>query len=1716
MNKDIRMILNPYLSFKCSILLLFCFVLGVSVAQAQNTTETRWYFGNSPENLVFDRNGRDVYLQTDQATPFGNAGAVTITDQFTGNLLFYTDGTQVFDASHTLTPNGTGLIGDPSINVPVVSAPVTGSLGQYYLFTNPGLNAPAEIQYTIVDATLDGNGADPFPLGDVDPANLNQPTGLTDPSEAMLIIPLGDGETFWLITQDRNTFEIRVTELNDTGIAGTVNYDYTDGSTPGFNASHFAYNQDSSWLAMAPQQANRNIWMMFFNPINGTMAFGGQLVGTGFDDGANEAVYDLEWSNDGSKLYFSRFGGTGDVANLYHVDFADTTINTVFENPINRSYGLKRAIDGRIYHLFQETSGSLFSLGRVNRPDSLIDSIDYQMPVFANDFNAMQFPEFTPAYNFSFDTLNFHYIDSCATNVTKFFPIVEPPPQNLIWTFGDGTVSNAYIPTYTYAAEGGYVVNMTAEVNGIQHTIARMVEIFTNDLMVNLGNDTTICPTEILTLDAGEGEEFQWSTGAQTQTIEVDTAGTYWVEVTNAAGCTGFDDIIVTEYQVQSQTSNQWYFGTQAGIDFTGGATAILDGNNMMAEEGCATISDVNGGLLFYTNGVDVWNKEHALMINGDSIGGHQASAQSAMIMPFNGDQTMFYIFTTESVYGDGEYALRYSIVDMKEDSARGEVIVKNAMLMDNSTERVTASSFSGTDFLLAHEFGNNTFRSYNTGAAGLSGAIYSPSGEIHQFIDELSATGYMKFSPTLSEVAVNIPGTNQVEIFDFRNGELSNPRLIDTGEADLYGMEFSGAGIKLYLTTSGASSKLIQYDLDSLNSENPAADIQATKFDGYTTGPEYGALQMGPDGTIYMAINNAGTIGTITNSNGDNDGAGFNAGGFDLQGRTSQLGLPNFSQNQSTAAQVPSISVTTNCAGQESSFSGTGRDTSIEEYLWIFGDGQSAVGQNATHTYAQPGTYTVQLELSNRCDVDTILTQTIEIFTIPEQPTVPPDTVLCDQPIVLSAWDVDTPDFSYYWSTGDTTRQITVGDPNIIDVAIIDNTTGCSSDTLTVFIAESRPTIDLGTDLVLCQNDPTITLDSQIPGNVYAWSIDGVLAGSNRTFDVITSTAGTFEYTVAVTNSFSCIGRDTLQVTIQPEPDIGIVALPTSGCGLTDGDLIITFNDAGSYSYQISGPVNVGATSFDGPGTDSQVDIFPGGNYTVTTTNIVTGCVSTNVVQVEDPGTLGLSASAPSACIGDGAIDINFTSPPTNFEITIDYEDGSSILNTTLASPVANPVVSNLDTGTYFISVRDVNAPNCVETETVTISLLNPLPAFTFDAIQEVCGTQGDILVTDGGGGATYTWTGPGIVSGNPGETITVDQAGTYTVTADGAGFCPSTESIEVVFNNDPVVDVVVGGDPCEGQVILNANVSNGSGTYLFDWTDGSQAQQNTVNTSGTYTVTVTDQLTSCSVTSSPVDVTIQENFEVVLSIEPDCENNGNVFLIATTNYFDPSITYQWQNSNADVLAETDSILTVTLSDRYTVTATNESGTCSVSASVDVAVVPIDLSELILPKRATFCSADAIDPQANLDPGIWNTYEWRLLPDEAIISTDPTISVNTEGIYTVTLFNGFTCTTDTVNVVEDCRPIIHAPNAFSPNGNDTNEEFFVFPNDYVDAFEIFIYSRWGELVFYSNVLDFRWDGIYRGRLLPVGTYAYVVKFSSTLEPELGTLEQYGSVTLIR
>src|SRR5688572_5483696 len=117
------------------------------------------------------------------------------------------------------------------------------------------------------------------------------------------------------------------------------------------------------------------------------------------------------------------------------------------------------------------------------------------------------------------------------------------------------------------------------------------------------------------------------------------------------------------------QEANTWYFGNFLGLDFNSGTAVPLNDGQLSTVEGVATISDANGDLLFYTDGVTVWNKVHGVMPNGTGLNGNPTTTQSAIIVPVIGDATRYYIFTVD--YLNGPLGLRYSVANMTLDGGK-------------------------------------------------------------------------------------------------------------------------------------------------------------------------------------------------------------------------------------------------------------------------------------------------------------------------------------------------------------------------------------------------------------------------------------------------------------------------------------------------------------------------------------------------------------------------------------------------------------------------------------------------------------------------------------------------------------------------------------------------------------------------------------------------------------------------------------------------------------------------------------------------------------------------------------------------------------------------------------------------------------------------------------------------------------------------------------
>ncbi|CAM3498171.1 T9SS type B sorting domain-containing protein [Flavobacterium gelidilacus] len=414
--------------------------------------------------------------------------------------------------------------------------------------------------------------------------------------------------------------------------------------------------------------------------------------------------------------------------------------------------------------------------------------------------------------------------------------------------------------------------------------------------------------------------------------------------------------LLIFNFAYSQGEANIWYFGQNAGLNFnTNPPTALIDGQ-LNTGEGCATISNGAGQLLFYTDGITVWDRNHSIMPNGTGLLGHPSSTQSAIIVPKPGSSTIYYIFTCSTEFlSDG---INYSEVDISLNGGFGDVTAnKNINLMSGSVcEKLTSVKHAnGNDYwVVAHDFGNNNFYSFKVSSLGVdTSPVINSIGAVISLNE--NKIGYLKFSPNGTKLAAanNFSG---IDLFDFNssNGQLSN--YINLNNNINYGVEFSPSGERLYIANR---IKIFQYDLTVTNIAASELLIYQAPSTAYLF---FGALQLGVDGKIYCAVYDEPFISTIHNPDAIGLGCNFQYQDFYLGGKTSYLGLPTFIQSYFNSG----ILAQNNCLGEITNFDLT-NNTTITSVVWDFGDGSAnSTALNPPHTYLTAGSFTVSATITS------------------------------------------------------------------------------------------------------------------------------------------------------------------------------------------------------------------------------------------------------------------------------------------------------------------------------------------------------------------------------------------------------------------------------------------------------------------------------------------------------------------------------------------------------------------------------------------------------------------------------------------------------------------------------------------------------------------------------------------------------------------------------
>ncbi|MFA5574224.1 MAG: gliding motility-associated C-terminal domain-containing protein [Brumimicrobium sp.] len=468
-----------------------------------------------------------------------------------------------------------------------------------------------------------------------------------------------------------------------------------------------------------------------------------------------------------------------------------------------------------------------------------------------------------------------------------------------------------------------------------------------------------------------------------------------------------------------------------------------------------------------------------------------------------------------------------------------------------------------------------------------------------------------------------------------------------------------------------------------------------------------------------------------------------------------------------------------------------------------------------------------------------------------------------------------------------------------------------------------------------------------------------------------------------------------------------------------------------------------------DGVGTDPSVAI---NNLSIVTTGTSTPCTTTEFVTISDPSSVNPSFTLDNFCEGAAVAATNVTPAGGVFSFNPAPSDGATINPTT--GMISGGNGGNTYSVTYTLNGGGTCPVSVIESVQV-YSVPEPVITGTF----QYC-TGGSALLDAGSGYDSYSWS-----TGESTQTISTTTSDPVFVTVTDANGCQGTsdpvnitESTTIVYNS--IIEI------CDGENAVIHGVSQ--------------------STSGIYSETFT--------TGSGCDST--SNVQLVVHPLPNPIINGDLVYchgeFAHLNVVGNYDSYLWSTG------ETTPTIATTTSLPITVTVTDINGCSAISPPVSLDGPPI-----------ASVSATPSEGESPLEVLLTNnsqngiTYYWDFGNDSTLMTNNTSSQVqvyDSLGTYTVMLIaekNGCVDTAYvTIIITNDLPLIVEFPNVFTPNGDNTND-FFLFKGVNAKELEIFILNRWGEDVYHSTDVDFKWDGVSsRGKEVTDGVYFYKYKIT--------------------
>jgi large repetitive protein len=1204
--------------------------------------------------------------------------------------------------------------------------------------------------------------------------------------------------------------------------------------------------------------------------------------------------------------------------------------------------------------------------------------------------------------------------------------------SNIVWNTGETTAS------ITVSLSGSYFVTLTAA-NGCTASSLPIA------VLVDVAPSTPLLPSPIIqcggvvTLDAGPvnpGTSYLWSTGAITQTITISQTGNYSVTLTNNCGTATSNTSIVTILPipvapvVTANGPTTFCFG--GSVDLTSDVSTSVLWNTAATTQ---TISVNQSGNYFV-----VFTDANGCTAASNTINVVVDIPLVAPVLPTNISQcgggfvldAGFYGGSTTYLWSTGETT---QTIVVNSSGAYSVDVSNSCGTVNSNTANITIIPLPPVPVVTAN--GPTTFcqgGSITLTSSALSGNLWN-TGETTQsilvnqtgtyFVIISGANGCSNSSNSVL-VIVDIPPTAT---------NLGGPFVQCGGSVELNAGNQGGS--TTYLWSNGETTPIINatlsgnYDVVITNAcGSVSSSLASVTINSVPAVPVI--LTNGPTtfcqgSQVLLTASTDPSVVSVLWSDGETSNSIFVS-------TTGSYTVTAFSANNCSSTSLPTVvtvdfpPVAPNLGGPFTQCGGTvlldadffGGSTS---YLWSNGATTQTILASISGNYS--------VTISNSCGSVTSALATVIINTVPTTPLISASGPInfCQGGSVSLSVIADPSVVSVLWSTGETTNSISVSTSGIFTVTVF-GANGCSSTSAPININVNSFPVAPVLPASISQCGGSVTLDAGIVpfGTTYAWS-------NGESSQTITVTASG-NYFVTLVNSCGSAISNVSQIEILQTPPAPVVISsgPTTFC--LGGSIDLTSSLATNLVW------STGETT-------QTITVNQSGTYFVTFTS-VNGCTSTSIpvnVIVDLPPVAPVLPANITQCGGTVTLDAGFLGGSTNYlwstgattqAITVSVSGIYSVLvsnscgivlsnssnvtidplppapsisanspttfcqggSVTLTSSVTSGIVwSNGETNSSIVvsqsgvyTVNVITANGCSSTSnSITVTVDVPPTSANLGGPFVQCAGSLTLSAGNFGGSTTYLWS-----NGETTPSIVVTQSGNYNVIVSNSCGSVTSTSAAVTINPAPTTPTIQSAGPitfCQGGSVVLSAITDPSVVGLI-WSTGETTNSITVDTQGTYSVTVFSA-NNCSASSLPLNISV-DSLPVAPNLGGPFTQCGGVVTL-DAGAFGGSTTYLWSNG------ETTQTINVSVSGNYSVAITNSCGSVISNQAIITIETPPAVPTITANGPVNVCQGSSVDLTVNTNAPVvsvlWSTGE-----------TTNTITVNSSQTITVTVTDANGC----------------------------------------------------------------------------------------------------------